>query len=581
MGGSQVEVIEKRRVVPDLSDLDRSIRPLIQAMLQPLPENRPASMAAVAAWGEKANSPSENEDGRAGKEWSARRSAGGQGAALIGALIAVVSLGGTGYIFRDEIVRWTQSLSGAGTPSGDQVPAPKVGVRAGIESTTTAKISPDALPQLRSELKQTAPPPLTAPPPPLTSPEGQPLTSPFPSSATSAPVPPSMKTSPNDLQMGPAAPRLPGEQSTAPSHLQPRSQEVVNALSPRASHSIIGLPAATVGTPYHAELPGFIDPSGKGLRLAANSLPEGMTFTDLGDGSGEIGGTPQRQGSADIQIVATDHIGGTARMRASVVVAERVQPAEAKALPPSGPAASNPSDGKASATPVAPEPFSPSPPTAPAVGPFEVPTKLGTQAATTPSTPPRATIPVAVLEGASAGQDFVAELPTFVTSEMAGALTLRAEPNPPPGLRLVDLGGGASQISGKPIEPGSYSFDVIATDAADLSAKMEVRLLIAPPLTPSSPGSVQLPTVSDKVSAFIHGFDGGDCFMVTPQPGIAHGYLAVGRELAPFERFDAGYKTQVGAEPQLSLRLITNSECPALDLIRQDAGAAAGRRASN
>ena len=41
MSGSQAEVIDKRRVVPDLSDVDPAIRPLIQAMLQPLPENRP------------------------------------------------------------------------------------------------------------------------------------------------------------------------------------------------------------------------------------------------------------------------------------------------------------------------------------------------------------------------------------------------------------------------------------------------------------------------------------------------------------------------------------------------------------
>ncbi len=37
MSGSQADVIEKRRVVPDLSDIDASIRPLIHAMLQPLP----------------------------------------------------------------------------------------------------------------------------------------------------------------------------------------------------------------------------------------------------------------------------------------------------------------------------------------------------------------------------------------------------------------------------------------------------------------------------------------------------------------------------------------------------------------
>ncbi len=50
MAGSQAEMIEKRRRVPDLSGIEPTMRPLIQAMVQPLPENRPASMAEVAAW---------------------------------------------------------------------------------------------------------------------------------------------------------------------------------------------------------------------------------------------------------------------------------------------------------------------------------------------------------------------------------------------------------------------------------------------------------------------------------------------------------------------------------------------------
>ena len=48
MGGSQMEVVEKRRTVPDLSDIDEAFRPLIAAMLQPDPADRPASMADIA-----------------------------------------------------------------------------------------------------------------------------------------------------------------------------------------------------------------------------------------------------------------------------------------------------------------------------------------------------------------------------------------------------------------------------------------------------------------------------------------------------------------------------------------------------
>lgn len=50
MSGSQVEVIEKRRVVPDISWIDPSVLPIVNAMLQPDPKDRPESMAVVVDW---------------------------------------------------------------------------------------------------------------------------------------------------------------------------------------------------------------------------------------------------------------------------------------------------------------------------------------------------------------------------------------------------------------------------------------------------------------------------------------------------------------------------------------------------
>lgn len=50
MSGSQVDVIDKRRQVPDLSHINEQIRPLIHKMLEPDPANRPASMIEVAEW---------------------------------------------------------------------------------------------------------------------------------------------------------------------------------------------------------------------------------------------------------------------------------------------------------------------------------------------------------------------------------------------------------------------------------------------------------------------------------------------------------------------------------------------------
>lgn len=48
MTGSQVDIIEKRRVVPDLTGIDPRMRPVLEAMLQPDPRSRPASMADIA-----------------------------------------------------------------------------------------------------------------------------------------------------------------------------------------------------------------------------------------------------------------------------------------------------------------------------------------------------------------------------------------------------------------------------------------------------------------------------------------------------------------------------------------------------
>jgi len=50
MAGSQFQLVEKRRRVPDLSPVDSRFRPLLELMLQPDPANRPASIAEIADW---------------------------------------------------------------------------------------------------------------------------------------------------------------------------------------------------------------------------------------------------------------------------------------------------------------------------------------------------------------------------------------------------------------------------------------------------------------------------------------------------------------------------------------------------
>jgi serine/threonine-protein kinase len=50
MSGSHLQIIERRRVVPPLDDIDERIRPLIARMLDPDPDRRPESMQEIAEW---------------------------------------------------------------------------------------------------------------------------------------------------------------------------------------------------------------------------------------------------------------------------------------------------------------------------------------------------------------------------------------------------------------------------------------------------------------------------------------------------------------------------------------------------
>jgi predicted Ser/Thr protein kinase len=528
MSGSEVEAIAKRRVVPDLSDIDPTIRPLIQGMLQPLPADRPVSMAAVAAW-----APGDSGSAASPARGAARPlgPASGRATAMLGAVIALASVGGAAYVFHDEIAQWAQALVAPTAPSGP-ITAPPLGAQ--IPPLTPGPSDHGGAPSTTHEPTGSAP--TTSPAPP--------------SGAQTETLPPANKET--------ASPEAP---NTTVQHV-PTSAELLDDLPPRASQSVVDLPAATVGAPYRAELPAFDDRGGKGLQLAANALPEGMTFRDLGEGRGEIEGTPTQAGSAALQIVAINHDGKTAQMSATLIVADRTQP---KAI-------ETPATNAAPRTEAAPPP------------------NLETQS------PPPANGPVARLEppipsqglvelGATAGVELSSDLPRFRWGANPAALALHAEPEAPPGLAFADLGSGLSRISGSPTTPGPYAFDVIATEPSGGSARMTVKLVVLPPpapspekttpLEPPPPPTSQTPKVEKDLTiergrAFVAAFDGGDCFLIKLRAGAAgpHSYQAFGRELETFQRFDSNYKSKVGAEADLRAALISAEECPALDLIR-------------
>jgi hypothetical protein len=239
---------------------------------------------------------------------------------LIGALIAVLSVGGAAYVYRDDLTRLAGTFS---------APAPSAGPAEQAKTSSTTKI-----------------PPLTPQQPPPLAP------SPASQEGTNLPSPPAPESNP------------PGQTETArieppaapePSAQPPRpvtAETLADALPPRVAQTSVDLPAATVGSVYRAELPAFVDPGGKGLRLTASGLPEGLTFSDVGGGKGAIEGVPQQPASASIRIVATNQHDRTAQMTAMLSVGDRLAPhSEPVAKPekpvPEKPPASPPTQQKA------------------------------------------------------------------------------------------------------------------------------------------------------------------------------------------------------------------------------------------
>ena len=481
MAGSQAEMIDKRRVVPDLSGIEPTMRPLIQAMLQPLPENRPASMAEIAAW-----EPATPKAPRALKPPPIANERSGRIPALVGALIAILSLGGVAYVFRDDLARRAGTFS---------APAPSGGPAEEAMKSPAAKLPP---------LTPQQPPPLA---PSLASQEANPPSPPAPEANASG------RTETARVEPSPPPSEPPG-----PPPRPVTAEALADALPPRVPQPSVNLPTATVGSLYRAELPTFFDPGGKGLRLAAIGLPEGLTLTDLGGGKGAIEGVPRQSASASVRIVATNHNDRTAQMSATLVVADKPAPAPAQvpklepqvSAPPSPvPAPSQaPSHVLASAQPAPPPAQVPAPP--PSSPTIQAPAPAPAEQTAAPAAPPAAT----------ATQQTVARVET---------------PRP---------------------EPSAAETAALSPAAPAATANL------APPVAPTSP--------EEKAKAFIASFDGGECFLIEPLPGATkpHEYQAVGREIEPFRRFDSAYKREVGVEADLTVAPISAAQCPALDLVR-------------
>ncbi len=435
MSGSQADVVEKRRRVPDVSFAPSEFRPLLEKLLQPKPADRPETMSDVP----KALASSARGGGRT---WIP----------LLAAGLVIVSFGAVGYVFRDEL----GGLVAFG-PNRIATPSP----------TATASTKPLPL-------------------------GGTPTTA-----ATPSPAPAVATASPTPTAQG-------SPQSPSPENL-------IDAAPPRPPSATLELAGAIVGKPYHAAIPAFIDPGGKGLKLSADGLPDGLSFVDHGDGSAEISGAPTKAGASTVTIVATNDRGRKGQVTAVLTVAplRLAEPTEAEVT----------------------------------------------------------------LSNALVGSHYEATLPPFRPGDDERGITLRAEPDPPEGLTFADAGGGLSLVSGAPKRPGKFSFDVAASDGNGPGGRMTVSLTVAPAALPIPSPTVDLVAKARAFVAGNGG--GPCFFARLGAGGEPNAVEAVAADPAAFSRFDAAFQREVGVAAKVVAQQILPTQCPVVDLLKLSADGSA------
>jgi serine/threonine-protein kinase len=207
MGGSQVQMIEKRRVVPDLSTVDSRLRPLLQKMLQPDPKDRIASMADVAA---AVPQPGTVVSARPGSSGRSRLP-------LLGGVAAtVIVLAAGGVVLGPKLL-------GTGEGTRPAEPAPSLSEPALAPTPTQSSPAPTLTPA-PTPTPSAPSAPSSAPPVPTPAPTPQPAPAPTPSTPAPQliPAPTPQPTPAPTPQLTPApTPSTTPQPSPAPARPQP------------------------------------------------------------------------------------------------------------------------------------------------------------------------------------------------------------------------------------------------------------------------------------------------------------------------------------------------------------------------
>ncbi len=261
------------------------------------------------------------------------------------------------------------------------------------------------------------------------------------------------------------------------------------------------LPAARVGTAYSASFAADLGTGPYSFAVTAGALPAGLTLAS----DGTLSGTPTAAGSFGFTVTATDALGATGSVAATLAVDEEIPVAANSALTVAANAGATPvplalSGGAATAVTITTAPlhgtatvsgttisYTPAPGysgtdslayTASNTGGVSAPATVSITV-----TPPVLTVAPPALPAARVGvaytAGFTADLGTgpYSFAVTAGAL--------PAGLTLAADGS----VSGTPTAAGSFGFTVTATDALGASGSVAVTLLVDPAFDPVVPKS--------------------------------------------------------------------------------------------
>ncbi len=229
MGGSQVQILEKRRRLPDLSGIDARIRPLLARMLAADPAERFADMSEVAAWQPQAP--------------AAAAAAGRSPLRAVAGIAALALLAGGGFygwtLLNDEPPRGSApppalNETRSDPPAQAQTPAPAPNP-AQAQNRVPELVEPPAVPAPAV----VAQPPATQPPaiaaPALTEPPAAAAAPPQPQQQPTQPAPP--RPEPQTAVVAPppvAAPTRPDPRMPQPTVAEPARPPATPAAPPAA-----------------------------------------------------------------------------------------------------------------------------------------------------------------------------------------------------------------------------------------------------------------------------------------------------------------------------------------------------------